>query len=176
MTQKRDKKQKRDQQTERISRTLFQVGVKKATEEGRPNQNTEVGHASRQRDPEVEALDARTIESDSEVDTEGHAAIDDATKLSPFDIGTLCGSPTTNQLENIIRAGPVPFPKQFPRDTDGQRFPLSVLLCNHDNGEKSESKWLVFSPSKEALYCLPCRLFSHSIKTPSQSALARTGG
>ena len=88
----------------------------------------------------MEALDAR---SDlDEADTEGNAEIGDATKLSPFDIGTLCGSPTTNQLEDIIRAGPAPFPKQFPRDADGQQFPISVLLCNHENGEKvKENGW-----------------------------------
>ena len=83
------------------------------------------------------------------VDTEGNFAIDDGTKLSPFDIGTLNGSPTRNELENIVRAGSVPLPKQFPRDVDGQLFPLSLLLCNHENGEKSERKWLVFCAFKE---------------------------
>ncbi len=112
----------------------------------------------------------------SEEETEGNVAIVDEIKLSPFDIGTLCGSPTKNQLENMIRAVPVPLPKQLPRDADGQQFPLSVLFCSHENGEKSERKWLVFSPSKEALYCLPCRLFSHSIKKPTQSTLATASG
>ena len=157
------------------SRTLFQVGVKKVTEEGRQNEHIDDSEKKDQRDPEVEGLDA-TGNSDSGVDTEGNFSIDDGTKLSPFEIGTLNGSPTRNELENIIRTGSVPIPKQFPRDVDGQLFPLSVLLCNHENGGKNKRKWLVFSASKEALYCLPCRLFSPLIKKPTQSTLATASG
>ncbi len=173
--QKRSEKEKRDQEAKKGSRTLFQVGVLKATEEDKQDERTEDSHESYQLNPEVEALEARN-NSDGEVNVEENVVIGDATNLSPFNIGTLCGSPTTKQLENIIRSGPAPFQKQFPRDADGQHFPLSVLQCKHENGEISERKWLAFSPSREALYCIPCRLFSHSIKKHSQSALATASG
>ena len=117
--QKRSEREKRDQETKKNARTLFEVGVRKATEEGRQKEHAEDAQTRLQRDPAVEALDARS-DVDAEVYTEGNVAIDDVRKLSPFDIGTLSGSPTTNELENIIRAGPAPFPKQFPRDADGQ--------------------------------------------------------
>ena len=119
---KMSEKEQRDQEAKKISRTIFQDEVKKATEEGRQKERTEDAHRSHQCDPEVQALDARS-DLEAEVDTEGNVAPNDATKLSTFDIGTSCGSPTTNQLENIIRAGPSPFPKQFPRDAAGHPFP-----------------------------------------------------
>ena len=93
--QKRSEKGQRDKETKKNSRTLFQVGVKKATEEGREKERTEDAQTSHQCDPEVEELADRS-DLEAEVDTEGNVATGDATKLSPLDIETLCGSPTTN--------------------------------------------------------------------------------
>ena len=40
-----------------------------------------------------------------------------------FDIGTLAGSPTPNELEGIVRAGHLPHLNQFPCDDAGKKFP-----------------------------------------------------
>ena len=93
-----------------------------------------------------------------------------------FDVGTLTGSPTPNELEEIVRAGHIPHPSQFPCDAVGNKFPTSVLKVRKQNGETSSRSRIVFSPTKEAIYCFPCRLFSHTIDQPTQSSLASPGG
>ncbi|KAI6659813.1 Zinc finger MYM-type protein 5-like [Oopsacas minuta] len=76
-----------------------------------------------------------------------------------FEVGTLTGSPTANDLEKIVMAGHVPHPNQFPCDVAGNKFPISVLNVKKQNGETSSRGWIVFSPTKVAIYCFPCRLF-----------------
>ena len=76
----------------------------------------------------------------------------------------------------MLRQGHLPHPKQFPCDTDGKPFPCSVLNVKKLNGELAPRRWLVFSPMKNALFCLPCRLFSYTVQHPSQSTLASTSG
>lgn len=106
---------------------------------------------------------------------------EDSIKSAPiapfsFDVGTITGSPTPNELEEIVRAGHIPHhPSQFPCDVVGNKFPTSVLKVRKQNGETSSRSWIVFSPKKEAIYCLPCRLFSYSIDQPTQSSLAPPG-
>ena len=69
-----------------------------------------------------------------------------------------------------------PASKQFPCDTDGKPFPCSILNVKKLNGELTPRRWLVFSAMKNALFCLPCRLFSYTVQHPSQSTLASTSG
>ena len=63
----------------------------------------------------------------------------------------------------VVRAGSQPHPKQFPRDIKGSPFPVSFLSRKEQNGDVTNRDWLVWSESKEALYCLPCRLFKPSL-------------
>ena len=93
-----------------------------------------------------------------------------------FDVGTLTGPPTANELEGIVIAGHVPHPNQFPCDVTGQQLPTSVLNVRKQNGETNSRSWIVFSPIKEAIYCFPCRLFSHKIDHPTHSSLASPSG
>ena len=56
----------------------------------------------------------------------------DTCKFAPivrfsFDVGTLTGPPTANELEDIVIAGHVPHPNQFPCNVTGEQFPTSVL-------------------------------------------------
>ena len=59
-----------------------------------------------------------------------------------FDVGTLTGSPTPNELEEIVRAGHIPHPSQFPCDV-GNKFPK--IPKNSETGSRS---WIVFSPTR----------------------------
>ena len=54
---------------------------------------------------------------------------------------------------------------------EGDFLPLSC-------GETSHRSWIVFSPTKQAIYCFPCRLFSHTINSPAhlQLSFAAHGG
>ena len=51
-----------------------------------------------------------------------------------FDVGTLTGSPTPNELEKIVRAGHVLHPNQFPCDVAGKKIPSLSTQCQ-------ETKW-----------------------------------
>ena len=73
-----------------------------------------------------------------------------------FDIGMSSLSPTSKEIEEMVRQGHLPHPKEFPCDIDGKHFPSSILNAKKLNGELTPRRWLVFSPTKNALFCLPC--------------------
>ena len=80
------------------------------------------------------------------------------------------------ELEKVVRTGHLPHPPEFPKDYDGHKFPTTVLNVKQKNGEVVRRSRLVFSPTKAALYCLPCRLFGHTINNVSKSKLASPDG
>lgn len=95
--------------------------------------------------------------------------------LYDFDIGTVETEFLLPQLvENVIRRGHVKMALTFPRDRNNDTFPVSQLFKKLPNGEKVQRDWLVWSRSKSALFCLPCRLFS--TKTVSRSYLSVPNG
>ena len=93
-----------------------------------------------------------------------------------FDVGTLARFPSMKELENIVRTGHLPHPREFPKDSEGHKFPTTVLSVKQQNGEIGRRSWLVFSPAKMALYCLPFKLFGHTIENASQSRLVSPEG
>ena len=115
-----------------------------------------------------------STDDDGELSVDGDAASSQVYSLNVssierqgFDIGTLTRSPTSNELEEIVKAGHIPHPNQFPRDVTGKRFPTSVLSVKKQNGETSRRCWIVYSPTKQAIYCFPCRIFWHTIDNPA---------
>lgn len=78
-----------------------------------------------------------------------------------YDIGTLKAEFLQPQeVQEVLRRGHSKMPSTFPRDRLGEPFPLSLLSTILPNGEKIQRDWLVWSQTKSAFYCLPCRLFS----------------
>ena len=97
-------------------------------------------------------------------------------KAYDYDIGnvqTLFISPAL--VDEIIHRGPENLPNSFPDDATGHRFPKGILEANLKNGEKIKRNWLVWSRSKNALFCYPCRLFS-KFPEAKRSALALPSG
>ena len=174
--QKRRERQRRVNEESKGSRTLFDVGVFEANAE----LDLEVPLEPRQGASDVDSTD-NDSEFPVEEDTISSQLVH-GLNFSPleqgFDVGTLTGSPTTNELEEIVRAGHVPHPNQFPCDVAGRRFPTSIFTVKKQNGETSHRSWIVFSPTKQAIYCFPCRLFSHTINSPAhlQSSFASHDG
>ena len=66
-------------------------------------------------------------------------------------------------------------PLQFPNDSSNRAFPVSLLCSKLPNGEDVPRDWLVWSKSKQALFCFPCRLFTQS-STVNRSLLALSTG
>ena len=95
-----------------------------------------------------------------------------------LDIGCITDEvPSQAIIEKYITIGHIPLPKQFPNDSDNQTFPEIIFKFRGANGEMHRRDFLVWSEMKQALYCLPCRLFWHSTSvSSSMSALASPGG
>ncbi len=71
---------------------------------------------------------------------------------------------TTSQIDLIIAMS---------KDSERNTFPEYLQFSKSANGrEKQKRDWLTYSPSMDALYCVPCMLFSHDdLRKASTSAL-----
>ena len=87
-----------------------------------------------------------------------------------FDIG----SPTYN-IEIDIKKSHESLPHCFPKDCVGGELPISIFKKKLANGEIVLRDWLVWSRAKEALYCLPCKIYS-TLPQAQKSALASPEG
>ncbi|XP_018309981.1 uncharacterized protein [Mycetomoellerius zeteki] len=94
--------------------------------------------------------------------------------LYDYDIGTVDTDFLLPQLVDEMIRIREKIPSVFPHDRSNEWFPVSLLFKNLPNGEKVERDWLVWSRSKSAFFCLPCRLFS--INTVNRSYLCSPGG
>ena len=163
--QKRQEKKIREKEAKKASRTLFEVGAYKRDKEGdstlnKPGESTVQSIAEEEEDTDGLAVSVDHDTTESRESTTDSSLSQDTVHSgsSSFDVGTLTGFPTIKELEKVVRTGHLPHPPEFPKDYDGQKFPTTVLNVKQQNGEVVSS-WLVFSPTKVALYCLPCRLF-----------------
>lgn len=59
---------------------------------------------------------------------------------------------------------------------DGRQLTKEWFTKIMPNGLKVHRTWLVYSKSKNALYCIPCKLFSHTEHLHKISALAKDEG
>ncbi|KAG5888286.1 hypothetical protein JTB14_006673 [Gonioctena quinquepunctata] len=71
----------------------------------------------------------------------------------------------SEEIARVVKMGPPDHPAQFPVDIESRSFPSSLLKCKLPNGEYITRDWIVWSFSKQALYCFPCRLFSNQPET-----------
>ncbi|XP_075042362.1 zinc finger MYM-type protein 1-like [Mixophyes fleayi] len=86
--------------------------------------------------------------------------LDSNRQLLKCDIGLLQPGFSVAQIEDAVRQGPEPHPTFFPPDKHGSQFPFYILNFHLPNKEKYPRDWLVWSKSKQALFCFPCFLFS----------------
>lgn len=70
-------------------------------------------------------------------------------------------------VNDIIRWGHQKMPTSFPRDCHDKPFSTTILTKVLPNGELVERDSLVWSSTKNAFYCLPCRLMSTNTINPS---------
>ena len=66
---------------------------------------------------------------------------------------------TEQDKEYIVKIGPPKNPKSFPRDSSGRNFPQNIFFQEMTNGERVTRDWLVWSISRQSLFCFPCCLF-----------------
>lgn len=75
----------------------------------------------------------------------------------------------TNDLVNIlVSRGPVQVSNcNFPTNNDGRKFTDNYYYRNLPNGEKVNREWLVYSISKDSVYCFCCKIFGKSVSSLS---------
>lgn len=181
--EKRKQKKQKEEAAAQNSRTLFDVGFVQQNEgdggdesddlqesdefEGDINSALELS-VHDEYEGDGDDLHVQDCEGDNVIDSvQENESVDstcnaarDLTASVPVtahaDIGT---RPTSGDVETIIKAGYQPHPKHFPRDVKGSPFPVSILKRREQNGDETNRDWLIWSAAKQALYCLPCRLF-----------------
>ena len=131
--------------------------------------------SARRVEPEIES------DSDSCHEIEADTAPELSSSSTPVnchhDIGLLPENPTMGEIDNFVRNASAGqrLPRSFPVDKKNEKFPLSVLQHQLQNGEQVERSFLYWSPSKQALFCGPCRLFPDSAVRVPTSSLASPG-
>ena len=83
--------------------------------------------------------------------------------------------PTREEVEEAVRRCSKRLPLQFPNDSSNRVFPNTILCYKLPNGEDIHRYWLVWSESKQALFCFRCRLFTPS-SNMNHSLLASSTG
>lgn len=67
---------------------------------------------------------------------------------------------TDRMRQILVRRGPVQVSKrEFPVNSEGRRFTTSNYKRRLHNGEEVARSWLIYSVTKDAIFCFCCRLF-----------------
>ncbi|CAG9831340.1 unnamed protein product [Diabrotica balteata] len=65
-----------------------------------------------------------------------------------------------NDSDILVRRGPKQIIMDFPVNKNGRRFTVNCYRRRMANGEEVSRSWLIYSVSKDAIYCFCCRIFS----------------
>lgn len=93
--------------------------------------------------------------------------VSDPDQLVSVDPGLWPARLTDNDRASIVRRTAVREDEEMPNDGEGKPFPDYLKYSNTTNvREMVKRDWLVHCKSLNALFCIPCVLFSHSLKGP----------
>lgn len=86
--------------------------------------------------------------------------------FASFDPGLWTFPMTDAQRHDIVQSGPTQplnnSNEYYPQDDDHRHFSNFHFSRKLNNGETQRRRWLVYSSSKNKVFCFPCRLFSNS--------------
>lgn len=84
------------------------------------------------------------------------------------DPGLWPASMTNDYVNILVSRCPVQVSKfDFPINDDGRKFTNNYYYRNLPNGEKINREWLVYSISKDSVYCFCCKIFGKSVSSLS---------
>ncbi|XP_065654391.1 zinc finger MYM-type protein 5-like [Hydra vulgaris] len=110
-------------------------------------------------------IDSDPLSARSETEFVGISAQSDISTLSLYtdcaniDIGVVKVNVTPKKVEDAILKGPEPHPTTVSVEKHGCQFLTYLVSFRLKNKEIVPRDWLVWSKSKNALFCFPCRLF-----------------
>ena len=176
---KRKEKQERDKKEGRGAQTLYNVGFVKtpapasataastaAAEDSSPTVSDSSGPAESATNLVHESETEKMSSGESGVTVTDHAG----------DVGSLKNTtPSQAEITQFVQCGPPKHPALFPLDVHNRNFPTSLLHCTLPNKEVVKRDWLVWSESRHALFCFPCRLYSTQ-PASTRSSFASTSG
>lgn len=173
---KRKKIEKRKHEEKKFVGSLtkyFQCSVDKVLEqrcdESRPElaQSTSsfLDHSSHTFIDETMASSSTDLEkSGTRVLTDSIATVTQDNERSSFEVSDPCFWPvvlTDYDRTSIVKNGPVRSEmNSYPSNENGRHFSNAYYTKTLVNGEKQDRRWLLYSKSKDAVYCFACRLFS----------------
>lgn len=86
--------------------------------------------------------------------------IPEETAVLPHDPGKWPVNMSNNATDILVRRGPEQiFDMDFPVNKHGRRFSVNNYRRRMANGEEVSRSWLIYSVSKDTIYCFCCRLF-----------------
>ncbi|KAL6475705.1 hypothetical protein MHYP_G00167450 [Metynnis hypsauchen] len=148
------------------------AGAAVASPDGSSEDEPEVRDEQRQ---DVFESSEEVGEREKEGPSEGNAE-----ELLSEDPGLWPDKLTAQQRETLVcrlASESVDLTKVAPKDKEGKAFPDYLQYVKSANGrEKIRGDWLIHSDSTEALFCIPCLLFSHEQTRQSKSALNSKDG
>lgn len=84
------------------------------------------------------------------------------------DPGLWPASMTNDLVDVLVSRGPAQVSNyNFPFNDDGRRFTDSYYYRKLPNGEKINREWLLYSISKDSVYCFCCKIFGKSLSNLS---------
>ena len=104
------------------------------------------------------------VENSSTEDLEAAPQGNQATlHMTGYDIGKIQHEKLApSETEMVVKSGPQPHPRSFPCDVKKSQFPVYILRRRQQNGDMLYRDWLVWSESRKALFCFPCRVLKPS--------------
>ena len=108
----------------------------------------------------VEIVDSQQTNDKRKDNAENH-------ELQLLDCGTWPDLLDDGTVDHIIKIGPMQSIKDiYPRNQEGRHFSQSYFKRKLPNGEVFPRQWLVYSNSKDSVFCFCCRIFE--IKSSSK--------
>ncbi|XP_065658892.1 uncharacterized protein LOC136083424 [Hydra vulgaris] len=151
--EKRKERQKRNEESSRGMRTLenlgFEISLKTQNGDYCDNGNINSDPLSARNETEYVGISAQS----------GISTLSLYTNCANIDIGVVKRNVTSKGVEDAILRGPEPHPTTFPVDKHGCQFSTYLLSFRLKYKEIVSRDWLVWTKSKNALFCFPCRLF-----------------
>lgn len=75
----------------------------------------------------------------------------------------------------LSKSEKIEFYESYPKNDQNRKFSNKMFYRIMKNGEKISRNWLLYSKSRDRVYCFSCKLFSSQLKIPNPGSLTNNG-